>query len=256
MSAADAGSIHLGNRTGRDLSAARRERRPHDGHGMGSSDGAADVTHGSGRRGGANPAFQFIVGHLGSAAAAVHPTESGGGKAKKEGFFRQVAGCVQIDGIGRPLMVSARISTRFLMASAWAVTAARRNWQPFRPRPRFPRLTSEQKGDIYMARKMYREAIGAYTSAKPMSALLWDKIGVSWQQLGERSRRKRVMSERLGWIKNMRKRSTTSAPSTTRKKIPQCDRGVHEGTSHSAAVGIRVEPIWEPPILRVNVSRR
>jgi tetratricopeptide (TPR) repeat protein len=54
-----------------------------------------------------------------------------------------------------------------------------------------PRITPEQRGDIYMARKMYREAIDAYMSATPVSAVLWDKIGISWHQMGNLDAAKR-----------------------------------------------------------------
>jgi tetratricopeptide (TPR) repeat protein len=50
-------------------------------------------------------------------------------------------------------------------------------------------LTPEQRGDIYMARKMYREAIDTYTESarsaqQATAAILWDKIGIAWHQLG------------------------------------------------------------------------
>jgi tetratricopeptide (TPR) repeat protein len=49
-------------------------------------------------------------------------------------------------------------------------------------------LTPQQHGDLYMARKMYREAIDAYRDGiKPgdkSAAVLWDKIGIAYHQLG------------------------------------------------------------------------
>ena len=45
-----------------------------------------------------------------------------------------------------------------------------------------PQLTSEQRGDIYMARKMYREAIDTYKES-PETALLAIKIGIAYHQL-------------------------------------------------------------------------
>jgi tetratricopeptide (TPR) repeat protein len=44
-----------------------------------------------------------------------------------------------------------------------------------------PPLTSEMRGDIYMARKMYREAIEAYRQM-PESAILVNKIGIAHHQ--------------------------------------------------------------------------
>jgi tetratricopeptide (TPR) repeat protein len=48
-----------------------------------------------------------------------------------------------------------------------------------------PPLTPEQRGDLYMARKMYREAIDTYRAAAGDSAVMWDKIGIAWHQLGD-----------------------------------------------------------------------
>ena len=44
-------------------------------------------------------------------------------------------------------------------------------------------LTPEARGDIYMARKMYREAIDSYRQAPADSAVVWNKIGIAYQQL-------------------------------------------------------------------------
>jgi tetratricopeptide (TPR) repeat protein len=46
-------------------------------------------------------------------------------------------------------------------------------------------LTPEQRGDLYMARKMYREAIDTYSVNAKNSAILWDKIGIAYHQLGD-----------------------------------------------------------------------
>ena len=47
------------------------------------------------------------------------------------------------------------------------------------------KLAPEDRGDLYMVRKMYREAIDAYRSAGQNSAVLWNKIGIAYHQLGE-----------------------------------------------------------------------
>lgn len=43
-------------------------------------------------------------------------------------------------------------------------------------------ISPELRGDIYMARKMYREAVDAYRQGPP-SALLYNKIGIAFQQM-------------------------------------------------------------------------
>ena len=47
-----------------------------------------------------------------------------------------------------------------------------------------PQLAPEQRGDIFMARKMYREAIDAYREA-PETALSVNKIGIAYHQLAD-----------------------------------------------------------------------
>jgi tetratricopeptide (TPR) repeat protein len=49
--------------------------------------------------------------------------------------------------------------------------------------PRTPLLTTEMRGDIYMARKMYREAIDMYREGPSDSAILANKTGIAFHQL-------------------------------------------------------------------------
>ncbi len=47
-----------------------------------------------------------------------------------------------------------------------------------------PVLSTQERGDIQMARKMYRDAIETYKQA-PESAVIWNKIGIAYHQLSE-----------------------------------------------------------------------
>jgi tetratricopeptide (TPR) repeat protein len=47
------------------------------------------------------------------------------------------------------------------------------------------KLTPMQRGDLYMARKMYREAIDAYHEASQTDPVVWDKVGIAYHQLGD-----------------------------------------------------------------------
>ncbi|HKD09321.1 MAG TPA: tetratricopeptide repeat protein [Bryobacteraceae bacterium] len=47
------------------------------------------------------------------------------------------------------------------------------------------KLTPEQRGDVYMARKMFREAIDSYRDGPQNSAVTWNKIGIAYHQLGD-----------------------------------------------------------------------
>jgi tetratricopeptide (TPR) repeat protein len=53
------------------------------------------------------------------------------------------------------------------------------------------KLTAEQRGDIFMARKMYREAIETYLRAQPLTAILYNKVGISYHQMGDLESAKR-----------------------------------------------------------------
>ncbi|HUO33067.1 MAG TPA: tetratricopeptide repeat protein [Bryobacteraceae bacterium] len=44
-------------------------------------------------------------------------------------------------------------------------------------------LSSEEIGDIHMARKMYREAIEAYEQSPQNSAVIWNKMGIAYHQM-------------------------------------------------------------------------
>ncbi|HWB96750.1 MAG TPA: tetratricopeptide repeat protein [Bryobacteraceae bacterium] len=44
-------------------------------------------------------------------------------------------------------------------------------------------LTPEQRADILMARKMYREAIDLYRECPQNSAVIWNKIGIAYHQM-------------------------------------------------------------------------
>ena len=46
-----------------------------------------------------------------------------------------------------------------------------------------PEITDEMRGDIFMARKMYREAVERYTSIKPVTAIVHNKVGIAYLQL-------------------------------------------------------------------------
>jgi tetratricopeptide (TPR) repeat protein len=45
-------------------------------------------------------------------------------------------------------------------------------------------LTPEERGDLYMARKMFREAADTYRENAGKNAVVWDKVGIAYQQLG------------------------------------------------------------------------
>jgi tetratricopeptide (TPR) repeat protein len=75
-----------------------------------------------------------------------------------------------------------------LFASALAFQTApsqnAANTTPGPPAAPRPPLSLQDRGDIQMARKMYRDAIDTYKQA-PESAVIMNKIGIAYHQLGE-----------------------------------------------------------------------
>ncbi|MBV9266185.1 MAG: tetratricopeptide repeat protein [Acidobacteriaceae bacterium] len=59
-----------------------------------------------------------------------------------------------------------------------------------------PQLSWEQRGDIYMARKMYRDAIDAYRRA-PATPVMLNKIGIAFQQMSRMDLAKKYYEQAL-----------------------------------------------------------
>ena len=81
-------------------------------------------------------------------------------------------------------------------------------------------LTTEMRGDIFMARKMYREAIDAYRKGDPNSAVLNNKIGIAFHQMLQWDQAKKSY-ERADQSSTRRtpRPSTISVPSSTLKRV-------------------------------------
>ena len=60
-----------------------------------------------------------------------------------------------------------------------------------------PALTSEMRGDIFMARKMYREAIDAFRQGPPKNAVLLNKIGIAYHQMMQLDKAKKSYEQAL-----------------------------------------------------------
>ncbi|HWQ56597.1 MAG TPA: tetratricopeptide repeat protein [Bryobacteraceae bacterium] len=54
-----------------------------------------------------------------------------------------------------------------------------------------PKLNPERRGDIMMARKMYREAVETYKEAPLDSPIVWNKIGIAYHQMQQLDTAKR-----------------------------------------------------------------
>jgi tetratricopeptide (TPR) repeat protein len=70
----------------------------------------------------------------------------------------------------------------FILILAWQGLPAQNASDTTPPAAVRPQLTPEQRGDIFMARKMYREAIDTYRES-PETAISANKIGIAYHQL-------------------------------------------------------------------------
>jgi tetratricopeptide (TPR) repeat protein len=75
----------------------------------------------------------------------------------------------------------------FILILAWQGLPAQNASNSTPPAVVRPQLTPEQRGDIFMARKMYREAIETYREG-PETATLVNKIGIAYHQLTDLNR--------------------------------------------------------------------
>jgi tetratricopeptide (TPR) repeat protein len=69
-----------------------------------------------------------------------------------------------------------------------------------RTQPRTPplaQLSAEERGDIMMARKMYREAIETFQSEPHKTAILYNKIGIAYHQLQQLDNAKKSYDQAL-----------------------------------------------------------
>ncbi|HEY4084512.1 MAG TPA: tetratricopeptide repeat protein [Bryobacteraceae bacterium] len=89
-------------------------------------------------------------------------------------FFRTAA----------PLLAAASVLTFAAQAQVPQATNASLTTASVPPPPARPTITPEEMGDLYMVRKMFREAIAEYKKAGNTAAML-NKIGIAWHNLGE-----------------------------------------------------------------------
>jgi tetratricopeptide (TPR) repeat protein len=87
----------------------------------------------------------------------------------------------------RRFRLVAALTVTVALGSAHQIPFAANNFQPngdfaAAPHPK-PNISNELRGDVYMARKMYREAIDMYRDGPPNSAILANKIGIAFHQL-------------------------------------------------------------------------
>jgi tetratricopeptide (TPR) repeat protein len=60
-----------------------------------------------------------------------------------------------------------------------------------------PNLSAEQRGDIFMARKMYREAIEIFAEGNPKDPILRNKTGIAYHQLMQLDKAKKCYEQAI-----------------------------------------------------------
>ncbi|HYI93397.1 MAG TPA: tetratricopeptide repeat protein [Bryobacteraceae bacterium] len=87
-------------------------------------------------------------------------------------------------------MVSKSLVMIFVATTAWGQTpgtplAFRQDNNPSPVQKPNPTLTPEMRGDIMMARKMFREAVDMYASTGQDTAIIANKMGIAYHQMTE-----------------------------------------------------------------------
>ena len=82
------------------------------------------------------------------------------------------------------LLAAASVLTFTVQAQVPQATSASLTAPSVSPPPPRPTLNAEEMGDLYMVRKMFREAIAEYKKAGNTAPLL-NKIGIAWHNLSE-----------------------------------------------------------------------
>jgi tetratricopeptide (TPR) repeat protein len=76
------------------------------------------------------------------------------------------------------------LGSTFLLAQGGnAMLDGTRTAAPVQAQTPKPPLSPEMRGDIFMARKMYREAIEAFKEGSPKDPVLWNKSGIAYHQM-------------------------------------------------------------------------
>src|SRR6478609_5973139 len=85
----------------------------------------------------------------------------------------------------RPLAIALAVSLGAIWALAQsnAVVDTKQAPKPALADTPKPQLSAEMRGDIFMARKMYREAIETFREGSPKDPILLNKIGIAYHQM-------------------------------------------------------------------------
>jgi len=75
------------------------------------------------------------------------------------------------------------LAALFVASALWGQPGAVPASPPSAEPPPAATLTPEMRGDIFMARKMYREAIDIYQASSSRNPVLWNKTGIAYNQL-------------------------------------------------------------------------
>ena len=123
--------------------------------------------------------------------------------------------------------------------------------------PANPALTPELRGDIMMARKMFREAIDFYKPGAEKSAILANKTGIAYHQLQDLQERREVLPARGQAESEVSRSHQQSGNRLLREEVlPARDQSVQGTRCASRPIPLRSSATWEPRISRANSMRR
>ncbi|MBZ5725350.1 MAG: tetratricopeptide repeat protein [Acidobacteriia bacterium] len=89
------------------------------------------------------------------------------------------------------------LAAGFTCALASGQSAKALDSAPSTPDTQPKALTPEMRGDIFMARKQYREAIDTFREGPPRDPVLWNKIGIAYHQMQQLDNAKKSYEQAL-----------------------------------------------------------
>ena len=105
-------------------------------------------------------------------------------------------------------------------------------------------LTAEERGDLLMARKMYREAVDSYQQGPKNSPVLRNKIGIAYHQIGDFAAARRYYQQAINLDKKYADAINNLGTIYYAQKNYRAAISLTNGPSNSSPARLRSGVIW------------
>src|SRR5262249_20530084 len=140
------------------------------------------------------------------------------------------------------LLLAAGLCSAFAQSQSNAIVDGTKTSVPSTPQATKP-LTPEMRGDIYMARKMYREAIDTFREGPQKDPVLANKIGIAYHQMMQLDNARKSYEQALklkpGYVEAMNNLGTIYyTKKSYRRAIGWYNRALHVAPEDSKSASI------------------